>query len=330
MYSSLMSLNSIKLRGVKLLSTHSDQDCTATLPSNEHAYFVIPGDNSTQFRAEETEHILHRNHLLVTVGSRETLLVRHGVPLATSAEQYGTEYDPEHSSTARFNNALLVLRVSLCDQIRFGLRNRLPRHIYFEKCSAEVLGRIEHLARLVELEIQEGRQVSSPVLDRLTELLFLECIEYFLKSEHFKSGVTGAFSDKRLQSVVSAIHDAPDSNWTVSKLASVANMSRSLFAARFKTALNETPLNYVRLCRINKAKNLLDGTTASIDQVAQEAGYASISSFVKAFAQIAGVTPGQWRQQNNTMNNEDGEVKLEKVLEKPQLQTTPVFRDNPD
>ena len=41
-----------------------------------------------------------------------------------------------------------------------------------------------------------------------------------------------------------ALHGKPAEPWTVEKLAALANMSRSAFAARFKARLGEAPLEY--------------------------------------------------------------------------------------
>lgn len=53
--------------------------------------------------------------------------------------------------------------------------------------------------------------------------------------------------------------------------------------------------------RIEEAKQLLASSpTLPIDQVAQSVGYATKSHFMSSFKSIVGLTPGQWRQQQNS------------------------------
>lgn len=48
--------------------------------------------------------------------------------------------------------------------------------------------------------------------------------------------------------------------------------------------------------RAEAACQLLEGTTASLDDVASTLGYASVSPFMRAFRRWTGETPGQWRR----------------------------------
>jgi AraC-like DNA-binding protein len=91
------------------------------------------------------------------------------------------------------------------------------------------------------------------------------------------------------------IHQRPEHSWTVRALADEANLSRSGFAARFKTRVGAAPQRYLQRYRFSKAVQLLRTTDAKIYEIARRVGYDSESSFSKAFKRLMGKAPGAYR-----------------------------------
>jgi AraC-like DNA-binding protein len=54
--------------------------------------------------------------------------------------------------------------------------------------------------------------------------------------------------------------------------------------------------NLVLACRMRRARELLSGTQASIEQVGQEVGYSAISHFTRAFKEMNGFCPSEYRR----------------------------------
>jgi AraC-like DNA-binding protein len=54
--------------------------------------------------------------------------------------------------------------------------------------------------------------------------------------------------------------------------------------------------NLVLACRMRRARELLSGTAAGIDQVSQEVGYSAISHFTRAFKEANGICPSEYRR----------------------------------
>lgn len=82
------------------------------------------------------------------------------------------------------------------------------------------------------------------------------------------------------------------------KLASLAHqfgMSVRTFNRRFKNATNQTPLDYLRGIRLDGAKDLLQNTNLSINEISFRAGYQDTTHFSRLFKQKHGVTPTQYR-----------------------------------
>jgi AraC-like DNA-binding protein len=73
-------------------------------------------------------------------------------------------------------------------------------------------------------------------------------------------------------------------------------MSRSAFMVRFSEIFGRSPMAILRDLRMRQAALDLATTTMPVDLVAQNAGYESRSSFVRAFRKIYDVDPSEYRQ----------------------------------
>jgi AraC family transcriptional activator of mtrCDE len=87
----------------------------------------------------------------------------------------------------------------------------------------------------------------------------------------------------------------PGDHHSLQSLARAACLSRSAFAARFTAAVGKSPMQVLRELRFRQAMQELKAGGLPIELVARQAGYASRSSFVKAFRKIYGMEPSKMR-----------------------------------
>jgi len=140
---------------------------------------------------------------------------------------------------------------------------------------------------------------SGVVISGLADILFVQAIRSHLNNTSENDvGWLAALSDRRIGLAMRALHGKPADAWTVAKLASLANMSRSAFAARFKARLGEAPLEYLTRWRMFRAGVLLRSTQRSLAEIANEVGYESDAALSKAFHRVVGMAPGAFRKQN--------------------------------
>ncbi|MFV9615719.1 MAG: AraC family transcriptional regulator [Gammaproteobacteria bacterium] len=157
-----------------------------------------------------------------------------------------------------------------------------------------------NLASVIKLmisEIEEGGQCSSVILDRLSDILFIESIRAYVKLQNNDFGYLAALHDKRLCKAFTCFHDKPAENWSVQTLSERAGMSRSAFADKFKQMVNMTPMEYVTGWRMQNAYDALTSNDNSVMQIAEESGYQSEAAFRKAFKKQFGVGPGSVRKE---------------------------------
>lgn len=108
------------------------------------------------------------------------------------------------------------------------------------------------------------------------------------------------------------IEENYSSDISMKELAELENYNISYFTEWFKKKVGCLPSDYLRMVRIDKAKEILATTKYRIIDVAMQVGYVNSSSFTRAFREVEGITPNQYRKKakenipgtNGIMNNE--------------------------
>lgn len=155
---------------------------------------------------------------------------------------------------------------------------------------------LEAAFRFVTREAQLAEPGHEAVVRRLSEVLFFQTVRAWARRADVTSGLLPALADKRLAAALMAIHENPGHPWTIDSLCSHAAMGRSAFAERFREVLGETPLRYVTLWRIQRAKRLLAESDLTRDRIASIVGYESAAALSRVFQKVAGVSPGAYRR----------------------------------
>jgi transcriptional regulator GlxA family with amidase domain len=82
----------------------------------------------------------------------------------------------------------------------------------------------------------------------------------------------------------------------LSRLAGQAKCSPRTLLRRFKASTGLTPNDYLQRLRISAAQTALGNPTRSLEQVAEQVGYADRATFAKLFKQLCGEAPGAFRR----------------------------------
>ncbi|CAB3642834.1 AraC family transcriptional regulator [Achromobacter pestifer] len=132
--------------------------------------------------------------------------------------------------------------------------------------------------------------------DRLFEVVLIQLLRWILdhpSEAGISSGLVRGLSDPKLARALVAVHQAPRDEWSLEKLAAIAGMSRSAFAAAFKDATGTTPAAYLTDWRLSLAASMMR-SGRPVKRVADDLGFASASSLSKAFRQRMGASPRDW------------------------------------
>ena len=150
---------------------------------------------------------------------------------------------------------------------------------------------------LLAAETAQPGIASSRLINCFYESLFVYAIRAYASSPAAPpKGWLAAISDKQLRKAIEAMHTGIDKNWSVKSLAREARMSRSAFALKFKTVLDQTPLEYLTQWRMYKAGAMIRSKNTSLFEVASAIGYGSESSFSRVFKREMGDAPREYRR----------------------------------
>lgn len=87
-------------------------------------------------------------------------------------------------------------------------------------------------------------------------------------------------------------------NITVNLIASSLNISNSYLSQIFKKEIGTSIIKYIINYRVEKAKELLSSSDELIYNIAEKVGFCDEKHFSKTFKKITGLTPMQYKKQN--------------------------------
>lgn len=148
---------------------------------------------------------------------------------------------------------------------------------------------------LIIAECYSPSLASSVILDRLSELIFMQCLQYLIQQSPLEHSLLSIYTHPQLTRVITAIHDEPQFAWTLESLAQKANMSRTQFAKVFRDTSGWTPMQYITWWRMQIAVDLLRNGD-SFGKICDAIGYQSEAAFQRSFKQVMGMSPGKYRR----------------------------------
>ena len=89
-----------------------------------------------------------------------------------------------------------------------------------------------------------------------------------------------------------------DATLSNTQLAASLHISEIYLRKLFCTYLSTSPKRYVQAIRINRARDLLIGSSYTVSEIAEKCGYSGVGLFCRAFKAKCGVTPSEYRKEN--------------------------------
>lgn len=83
---------------------------------------------------------------------------------------------------------------------------------------------------------------------------------------------------------------------TVERIAAALYISPSHLSRSFRKRIGMTPLNYIRNCRVNLARNALITSGDNIEEIALRIGFQDSKYFSRVFKKETGLSPREYRQ----------------------------------
>ncbi|MBT0958225.1 AraC family transcriptional regulator [Alphaproteobacteria bacterium KMM 3653] len=189
----------------------------------------------------------------------------------------------------------------ICGHFHYDLTHQhplvkdLPSRILLKTSEMEMGTLLSSLIALIVNETLTKEMGSRTVTQYLSQAFFAAILRAHFVETGSRIGFYAGMRDARIVSALSAIHEPDGWKYNLADLASISGMSRSSFASVFKAHMGQTPGDYALNWRMFKARQSLERTADTIDQIAHDNGYGSSSAFSRAFRAVMGVNPNQLR-----------------------------------
>ncbi|EEY6968111.1 AraC family transcriptional regulator [Escherichia coli] len=148
--------------------------------------------------------------------------------------------------------------------------------------------------------LQQESRSAMPGVDALCSQIcatfFTLAVREWIAQVNTEKNILSLLLHPRLGAVIQQMLEMPGHAWTVESLASIAHMSRASFAQLFRDVSGTTPLAVLTKLRLQIAAQMFSRETLPVVVIAESVGYASESSFHKAFVREFGCTPGEYRE----------------------------------
>jgi AraC family transcriptional regulator len=92
------------------------------------------------------------------------------------------------------------------------------------------------------------------------------------------------------------------SKLAIGDIADLVALSEGHFRRAFKHSLGSSPMTYVAMRRVERAKVLMASTREGLTDIALACGFADQSHFNRSFRRIVGMSPGLWRRNRAIQN----------------------------
>jgi len=95
-----------------------------------------------------------------------------------------------------------------------------------------------------------------------------------------------------------------DETFDTDALCKAMSMSRTQLFRRLKSLIRQAPAHYIKITRLQKAKELLETEDLTVSEVAYKTGFQNLSHFTNIFQKQYGILPSVFLRSHKTATNE--------------------------
>jgi AraC-like DNA-binding protein len=305
-------LRSVRLRGAVFFYVSFPDDWVAeALPARELASSAMPGvehlfeyhrmakgEGWAAAQGEAPVHLATGDIVMFPRDDRaEWIFATRHDPKPIAVSYRDGVLHPHAPALAEEARNVIVCGFIGCDLKPFNpLLGALPRLLHLP--SGDVAGWVRGVLHQAVIESRERRPGSGAVLERASEMVFVDAARRYLESlPEDAEGWLGGLRDRYVGKALGAIHGQPSKAWTVEDLGHEAGLLRSALHERFVRFAGQAPMQYLANWRMQLAANLLRSTHANVASIALDVDYDSEAAFTRAFKRATGRPPSAWRRE---------------------------------
>lgn len=188
-----------------------------------------------------------------------------------------------------------------------GLKELFPNS---QKIHEEKLAMVNQ--RAVVLAAEEGTELAGIVREILREMkrqkdyyrdVVRDLVKIFLlrllrlDEEVYAESALETISTPQIQPALAYIHENYVQDIRAEDLAKECGLSEPHFRRVFREFVSMSPIDYLNFIRVREACKMMNRRDCPMDLVAVECGFSSVSTFTRNFKKFIGITPYQWKLQ---------------------------------
>jgi AraC family transcriptional regulator len=150
------------------------------------------------------------------------------------------------------------------------------------------------ISRELTAETSAGRLLTESLGNTLSAYLVHRYSEFPVSAKALGASVR-PMDERRMSRVLEFIDARLGQNFTVADIAAVACMSPAHFARSFKARTGQSPHQFVSRKRLELAERMLVDPSRLMSEIAFSTGFSSQSNFSRAFRNVTGMSPGEYR-----------------------------------
>ena len=110
------------------------------------------------------------------------------------------------------------------------------------------------------------------------------------------SEILCAIEDSRVRTIVALIQDECKRPFKLSHFAETVNLTPEHLCRLFTRQMGIAPLKYLKLCRLQRARELLENSHLTVKEIMFAVGFNDESHFVRDFENHFGLSPVRYRE----------------------------------
>lgn len=119
--------------------------------------------------------------------------------------------------------------------------------------------------------------------------------------------ITSRLRDFYMREAVSYIESNYQRDVTVEEIAGALRLNRSYFGKIFRQSTGKSPQRFLMNYRMIKAAEMLASTDKPVNEIGASVGYENPMHFSRAFKNIYGVSPREWRNNHKNHNGHEAD-----------------------
>jgi len=160
---------------------------------------------------------------------------------------------------------------------------------------------LEQLAIAITTALRDGTAEDGLYVDTLAQMMAVHLARnYSTRSRPARMLKTKEISAWKIRRLVEFIEENLEGNLTLEALAGEVQISPLYLPRAFKSAVGQSPHQYVLTRRLERARNLLRNTDNPIVEVALSSGFSSHSHLSNWFLRTVGISPAAYRRQRTS------------------------------